>query len=147
VDRAVPRIWRSPWPAGSESASRHPALLERGILIQVDPQIVLHRDAIQRRGRSLAALLPRPLVFHDGVSGCARCKPQVRGPILDHLDVTRFTVRSGNLRTPGAMAKKAVDAARTFVCSIRSRQLRAFSLYIDYDYGAVPEPFGVLPDC
>jgi hypothetical protein len=32
-------------------------------------------------------------------------------PLIDHLDRVRFTVRSGNNRTPGAEAKKLLAAS------------------------------------
>ena len=118
VTRLQEARWAVPSPAELAVALAQPVQkvqaairlsVERGVLVQLDPQIVLHRDAIQAASQVALRLFScapsfSTMEFRDAL-GVSR---KYAVPILDHLDATRFTVRSGNLRTPGAMAKKAM---------------------------------------
>ncbi len=82
-------------------------LQDRGVLVRLDDRVAMHRDAIEA-GKQVALRLfkQRPafttMDFRDAL-GVSR---KFAVPLLDHLDRVRFTVRSGNNRTPGVEAKK-----------------------------------------
>jgi selenocysteine-specific elongation factor len=82
-------------------------LAERGTVVRLDDKIWMHRDAIEA-GRQTALKLFRrapafsTMEFRDAL-GVSR---KFAVPLVDYLDKTRFTVRSGNSRTPGMEAKK-----------------------------------------
>lgn len=82
-------------------------LQERGVLVKLDAQWSMHRDAIQEAQQVALRLLRRApsfstMEFRDAL-GVSR-KHAV--PLLDYLDRCRFTVRNGNQRTPGVEARK-----------------------------------------
>jgi len=85
-------------------------LQERGELVRLDDRVLMHRDAVEA-GKQIALRLftRRPafttMDFRDAL-GVSR---KFAVPLLDHLDRARFTVRSGNNRTPGAEAKKMMS--------------------------------------
>ena len=82
-------------------------LAERGVLVRLDDRIWMHRDAVEA-GRQAALKLFRrapafsTMDFRDAL-GVSR---KFAVPLVDYLDKIRFTVRSGNNRTPGVEAKK-----------------------------------------
>ncbi len=82
-------------------------LVANGVLIKVSPELLMHRDAVtQARGCALRLFMKSrqftTMDFRDAL-GVSR---KYAVPLLDYLDTLRVTVRSGNLRTPGAEAKK-----------------------------------------
>jgi selenocysteine-specific elongation factor len=82
-------------------------LVERGVLVRLDERVLMHRDAVEA-GKKVALDLFRrapaftTMQFRDAL-GVSR---KFAVPLLDHLDRLRFTVRSGNNRTPGVEGKK-----------------------------------------
>jgi selenocysteine-specific elongation factor len=108
--------WASPSAAALESAlgakrqqiQRATQLLhEQGLLVQLDKGLFVHCDAVESAKQVVLGLFARApsfttMDFRDAL-GVSR-KHAV--PLLDHLDRTRFTVRSGNQRTPGVEARK-----------------------------------------
>jgi selenocysteine-specific elongation factor len=82
-------------------------LQERGLLVRLDGQIALHRDAVEAATQVALRLFARApsfttMEFRDAL-GVSR---KFAVPLLDHLDRIRFTVRSGHTRTAGAEAQK-----------------------------------------
>jgi selenocysteine-specific elongation factor len=82
-------------------------LQERGVLVKLDERVVMHRDALEAGKRTALALFRKSpsfttMDFRDAL-GVSR---KFAVPLLDHLDRVRFTVRSGNNRTPGVEAKR-----------------------------------------
>ena len=85
-------------------------LAERGVVARLDDQIWMHRDAVEAGKQSALKLFARApafttMEFRDAL-GVSR---KFAVPLVDYLDKIRFTVRSGNNRTPGAEAKKLLD--------------------------------------
>jgi selenocysteine-specific elongation factor len=82
-------------------------LAERGEVVRLDDKIWMHREAVEA-GRQAALKLFRrapafsTMEFRDAL-GVSR---KFAVPLVDYLDKTRFTVRSGNTRTPGVEARK-----------------------------------------
>jgi selenocysteine-specific elongation factor len=82
-------------------------LAERGMVVKLDERIWMHRDAVET-GKQAALKLFRKapafstMDFRDAL-GVSR---KYAVPLVDYLDKIRFTVRSGNNRTPGVEAKK-----------------------------------------
>ncbi len=82
-------------------------LTEKGVLVKLDQRLFIHRDALESaRQVALSLFRKKPVFstmdFRDAL-GVSR---KFAVPLLDHLDKIRFTVRSGNTRTPGAEARK-----------------------------------------
>jgi selenocysteine-specific elongation factor len=82
-------------------------LAERGAIVRLDDQIWMHRDAVEAGKQTALKLFARApafttMEFRDAF-GVSR---KFAVPLVDYLDKIRFTVRSGNNRTPGAEAKK-----------------------------------------
>jgi selenocysteine-specific elongation factor len=82
-------------------------LADRGVVVRLDERIWMHRDAVgagQRVALELFRHAPRfsTMEFRDAL-GVSR---KFAVPLVDHLDKVRFTVRSGNHRTPGVEARK-----------------------------------------
>jgi len=82
-------------------------LAERGLLMRLDDRIWMHRDAVEAGRQTALRLFARApafstMEFRDAL-GVSR---KFAVPLADYLDKTRFTVRSGNNRAPGAEAKK-----------------------------------------
>jgi selenocysteine-specific elongation factor len=80
---------------------------ERGILVRLDDRVWMHRDAVEAGKQTVLKLFARApmfstMDFRDAL-GVSR---KYAVPLVDYLDKIRFTVRSGNNRTPGAEAKK-----------------------------------------
>ena len=82
-------------------------LVERAVLVRLDERLCIHREALEaakQEALKLFAQKPRfsTMEFRDAL-GVSR---KYAVPLLDYLDRTRFTVRSGNERTPGVEARK-----------------------------------------
>jgi selenocysteine-specific elongation factor len=82
-------------------------LVERGAAVRLGDGVWMHRDAVEAGKQTALKLFGRApafltMEFRDAL-GVSR---KYAVPLLDHLDAIRFTVRSGNQRTPGAEAKK-----------------------------------------
>lgn len=82
-------------------------LAERGAVVRLDDRIWMHRDAVEAGKRAALQLFQKApafstMDFRDAL-GVSR---KFAVPLVDYLDKIRFTVRSGNNRTPGAEAKK-----------------------------------------
>ncbi|MBI4025010.1 MAG: selenocysteine-specific translation elongation factor [Verrucomicrobia bacterium] len=80
---------------------------ERGIAVRLDERVWMHRDAVEAGKQTALKLFIRApmfstMEFRDAL-GVSR---KYAVPLVDYLDKVRFTVRSGNHRTPGAEAKK-----------------------------------------
>jgi selenocysteine-specific elongation factor len=85
-------------------------LAERGVVVPLDDQIWMHRDAVEAGKQTALKLFTRApafstMEFRDAL-GVSR---KFAVPLVDYLDKIRFTVRSGNNRTPGAEAKKLLQ--------------------------------------
>jgi selenocysteine-specific elongation factor len=85
-------------------------LAESGVMVKLDDRIWMHRDAVET-GKQAALKLFRKapafstMDFRDAL-GVSR---KFAVPLVDYLDKIRFTVRSGNNRTPGVEAKKLLS--------------------------------------
>jgi selenocysteine-specific elongation factor len=82
---------------------------ERGILVRLDDRVWMHRDAVEAGKQTALKLFARApmfstMDFRDAL-GVSR---KYAVPLVDYLDKVRFTIRSGNNRTPGAEAKKLI---------------------------------------
>jgi selenocysteine-specific elongation factor len=80
---------------------------ERGVVVRLDERVWMHRDAVEAGKQTTLKLFARApmfstMDFRDAL-GVSR---KYAVPLVDYLDKIRFTVRSGNNRTPGAEAKK-----------------------------------------
>ena len=85
-------------------------LAERGVVVRLDDQIWMHRDAVEAGQQTALKLFRRApafttMEFRDAL-GVSR---KFAVPLVDYLDRIRFTVRSGNNRTPGVEAKKLLN--------------------------------------
>lgn len=85
-------------------------LAERGAVVRLDDKIWMHGDAVEAGKNAALKLFQKAPVFttmdfRDAL-GVSR---KFAVPLVDHLDKIRFTVRSGNNRTPGAEAKKLLQ--------------------------------------
>ncbi len=86
-------------------------LAEKGVLVKIDQHLFIHRDALgSARDVALRLFRQRPMFstmdFRDAL-GVSR---KFAVPLLDYLDKMRFTVRSGNTRTPGVEARKLLTS-------------------------------------
>jgi selenocysteine-specific elongation factor len=86
-------------------------LAERGVVVRLDDQIWMHRDAVEGGKQTALKLFRRApafstMEFRDAL-GVSR---KFAVPLVDYLDKIRFTVRSGNNRTPGVEAKKLLNS-------------------------------------
>jgi selenocysteine-specific elongation factor len=82
-------------------------LVERGLVVKLDERVWMHCNAVEAGKQAALKLFARApmfstMDFRDAL-GVSR---KYAVPLVDHLDKIRFTVRSGNNRTPGAEAKK-----------------------------------------
>jgi len=89
-------------------------LAERGVVVRLNDQIWMHRDAVEGGKQTALKLFHRApmfstMEFRDAL-GVSR---KFAVPLVDYLDKIRFTVRSGNNRTPGAEAKKLLNPVAT----------------------------------
>jgi selenocysteine-specific elongation factor len=94
---------KTPWPQLQAACQ---LLIEKGILVRLDEKTIIHRDAIAAAQQVVLRLFAKgpsftTMDFRDAL-GVSR---KYAVPLLDYLDKTRFTVRTGNHRTPGAEAK------------------------------------------
>jgi selenocysteine-specific elongation factor len=84
---------------------------ERGILMRLDERVWMHRDAVEAGKQTVLKLFARAPIFSTmdfrDALGVSR---KYAVPLVDYLDKVRFTVRSGNNRTPGAEAKKLLNS-------------------------------------
>jgi selenocysteine-specific elongation factor len=82
-------------------------LAEKGVAVRLNDQIWLHREAVEG-GKQTALKLFRAapsfstMQFRDALN----VSRKFAVPLVDYLDKIRFTVRSGNNRTPGLEARK-----------------------------------------
>jgi len=86
-------------------------LAERGVVVRLDDRIWMHRDAVEAGKQTALKLFQEApafstMEFRDAL-GVSR---KFAVPLVDYLDKIRFTVRSGNNRTPGAEAKKLLNS-------------------------------------
>ena len=84
-------------------------LAERAVLVRLDPHLFIHRDALESAKQVALRLFGQKpsfstMDFRDAL-GVSR---KYAVPLVDYLDKIRFTVRSGNNRTPGVEALKAL---------------------------------------
>jgi selenocysteine-specific elongation factor len=82
-------------------------LAERGLTVRLDDRVWMHRNAVEAGKQTALKLFARgpafsTMDFRDAL-GVSR---KYAVPLVDYLDKIRFTVRSGNNRTPGVEAKK-----------------------------------------
>jgi selenocysteine-specific elongation factor len=82
-------------------------LVERGLVARLDDKIWMHRAAVEAGKQTALKLFARApafttMEFRDAL-GVSR---KFAVPLVDYLDKIRFTVRSGNSRSPGVEAKK-----------------------------------------
>jgi selenocysteine-specific elongation factor len=82
-------------------------LTERGVIVRLDDRIWMHRDAVEAGKQTALKLLRRApafstMDFRDAL-GVSR---KFAVPLADYLDKIRFTVRTGNNRSPGVEARK-----------------------------------------
>jgi selenocysteine-specific elongation factor len=82
-------------------------LVEHAVLVRLDERLCIHRDALAAAKQVALRLFAQKrsvstMEFRDAL-GVSR---KYAVPLLDHLDRTRFTVRSGHDRTPGVEAHK-----------------------------------------
>ncbi len=87
-------------------------LAERGVIVKLDDKIWMHRDAVEAGKQTALKLFQKApafttMEFRDTL-GVSR---KFAVPLVDYLDKIRFTVRSGNNRTPGVEAKKLLNPA------------------------------------
>jgi selenocysteine-specific elongation factor len=86
-------------------------LAERGAVVRLDDKIWMHRDAVEAGRQAALKLFQKApafstMDFRDAL-GVSR---KFAVPLVDYLDKIRFTVRSGNNRTPGVEAKKRLNS-------------------------------------
>jgi selenocysteine-specific elongation factor len=89
-------------------------LVEQGVLVRLPPNLLFHRSAIDQARRVALTLFNHrshftTMEFRDALD----VSRKFAVPILDHLDATRFTVRTGNQRTPGVEARKLIATHST----------------------------------
>ncbi len=82
-------------------------LAERGVVVRLDERIWMHCDAVEAGRQTVLKLFSHApafstMEFRDAL-GVSR---KFAVPLVDYLDKIRFTVRSGNHRTPGLEARK-----------------------------------------
>lgn len=87
-------------------------LVEDGTLVKLPPDLLMHRDAVAVARACAVRLFAQAgefttMDFRDAL-GVSR---KYAVPLLDYFDATRWTVRSGNRRTPGVEAKKMLSNA------------------------------------
>jgi selenocysteine-specific elongation factor len=97
-------------PATLQNACR--LLVEQGVLVRLEERMVMHRDTVKAAQEVVVRLFSQSssfttMDFRDAL-GVSR---KYAVPLLDLLDRLRFTVRTGNSRTPGAEAKARRTAA------------------------------------
>jgi selenocysteine-specific elongation factor len=85
-------------------------LTERGVVMKLDDRIWMHRDAVEAGKQAALKLFQKKpafstMEFRDEL-GVSR---KFAVPLVDYLDKVRFTVRSGNNRTPGVEAKRLLN--------------------------------------
>ena len=84
-------------------------LAERGIVARLDDQIWMHRDAVEAGKQAALKLFARAPAFTTwSFADALGVSRKFAVPLVDYLDKIRFTVRSGNTRTPGVEAKKVL---------------------------------------
>jgi selenocysteine-specific elongation factor len=122
-DQIASKLQQAGWtPPGLEelaAASNEPLprvtamarlLAERGVVVRLDDRIWMHRNAVEAGKQTALKLFRRApafstMEFRDAL-GVSR---KFAVPLVDYLDKIRFTVRSGNNRTPGVEAKKLLN--------------------------------------
>ena len=85
-------------------------LAERGVVVPLDDKIWMHRDAVEAGKQTALKLFQKApsfstMDFRDAL-GVSR---KFAVPLVDYLDKIRFTVRSGNNRSPGVEARKVLQ--------------------------------------
>jgi selenocysteine-specific elongation factor len=99
----LPAAVGEPGPRVSEALR---LLAKRGLVVRLDDRIWMHGEAVEKARQAALQLFVRTpsfstMQFRDAL-GVSR---KFAVPLADYLDRTRFTVRCGNNRTPGAGAK------------------------------------------
>ena len=84
--------------------------IPQGRIVQIDPKVILHADAIAAAREVALGLFRKAnsfttMEFRDAL-GVSR---KYAVPILDYFDSVRLTARHGNRRTPGAAAKELLS--------------------------------------
>jgi selenocysteine-specific elongation factor len=88
-------------------------LQERGLLVRLDDRVSMHRDAVEAAKVVVLRLFERKLSFSTmDFRDALAVSRKFAVPLLDHLDRARFTVRSANIRTPGAEARKRIAESK-----------------------------------
>ena len=87
-------------------------LIDQGLVLRPDAKVVLHRNAVAAAQKVLLDLFRTQnsfttMEFRDAL-GVSR---KYAVPLLDYFDTIRWTVRSGNRRTPGVEARRALEDA------------------------------------
>jgi selenocysteine-specific elongation factor len=95
-------------PASVDQAIRF--LVQNGLLVRLDDRITMHRDAVEKaRATALQLFAQKPrfttMEFRDALA----VSRKYAVPLLDYLDRTRFTVRSGHDRTAGVEARPRLN--------------------------------------
>ena len=85
-------------------------LSDRGRAVQLDRKVILHSDAIEAAKVVVLELFSKSSIFttmefRDAL-GASR---KVAVPLLDHLDLLKYTVRTANRRKPGGEARKLMS--------------------------------------
>jgi selenocysteine-specific elongation factor len=94
-------------PARIQALARQ--LIETGLAVRIAEGLFVHCHAVEQARQAALALFRRAptfstMDFRDAL-GVSR---KFAVPLLDYLDATRFTVRNGHTRTPGAGARQAL---------------------------------------
>jgi len=84
-------------------------LIDQGTLVRISPELIMHRDAVEGARKTAVKLFAAgrqftTMEFRDAL-GVSR---KYAVPLLDYFDAQRLTVRSGNVRTPGAKMGEGV---------------------------------------
>ena len=112
-------LWSPPSPTTLAETLRQPEariqtllrlLTERGELVRLNPELLMHRDAVEAARAVVLRLFAKSpsfttMDFRDAL-GVSR---KYAVPLLDHLDANRFTVRDAHHHTPGAEARKRMS--------------------------------------
>ena len=84
---------------------------DEGHVVPLNEKVVMHREAVESARRAVLALFARKAGFETtefrDALGVSR---KFAVPLLDYFDTVRLTVRTGSRRTPGAEARRALEA-------------------------------------
>jgi selenocysteine-specific elongation factor len=87
-------------------------LADWGEIVRLADGVFMHREAVEAAKRVALELFARApsfttMQFRDALA----VSRKYAVPLLDHLDAARFTVRAGNVRTPGTEARRRAGTA------------------------------------